>query len=117
MNNYGLHSEFNIAKHKYTFANYLEILVEADGHILYAVPSHQELAIHLACKKKRWTREELNNACPPEFYFDFLKWVLSLIDCISVWNNFYIGEPNEKQIETLKTLKREGLYKGEILYG
>lgn len=111
---YDLHSEFDIQKHKETFVNYLEVLIEPNGHVLYAVPSHQELAIKLACEAKGWTRTELNKACPQEYYFDFLVWVLSLTGCVSVWNEFYMGTPNNEQLEKLKEMKQEGIYKGRI---
>ena len=113
---YDLYSEFDIQKHKETFVNYLEVLIEPNGHVLYAIPSHQEMAIKLACDAKGWTREELNQACPQEYYFDFLVWVLSLTGCVSVWNDFYMGELNEKQREKLIEMKREGIYKGSYIY-
>ena len=115
MKKYDLYSEFDIESHKNTFVNYLEVLIEPNGHVLYAVPSHQELAIKLACKAKGWTREQLNDACPPEYYFDFLVWVLSLTGCISVWNDFYMGKANEAQLNTLKKMKEAGIYKGDVV--
>lgn len=111
---YGLHSEFDISKHKENFVNYLEVLIEPDGHVVYAVPSHQEKAIELAMKAKGWTRYELRDACPPEYWFDFLEWLLGLTGCISVWTNMIVGKPNDAQKETLKELKKAGLYKGVI---
>ena len=114
MTKYGLDSEFDIQKHKETFINYLEVLIEPNGHVLYAVPSHQELAIKLACKAKGWTRSHLNNACPKEFYFDFLPWILSLTGCVSVWNDFIVGNPNKDQVHKLIEMKKAGIYKGVI---
>lgn len=114
MKKYDVYSEFDIDKHKATFINYLEVIIEPNGHILYAVPSHQELAIALACNAKGWTRDELNKACPPEYYFDFLTWLLSLTGCISVWNDFYMGDANYAQLKALSELKDAGIYKGEI---
>ena len=111
---YDLYSEFDIQKHKETFINYLEVLIESNGHVLYAIPSHQEMAIKLACEAKGWTREELNQACPPEMYFDFLAWVLSLTGCVSVWNNFYMGTLNGEQRERLREMKEAGIYRGEL---
>ena len=111
---YDLTYEFDIQEHKRTYINYLEVLIEPNGHVLYAVPSHQELAIRMACKAKGWTRKQLYDACPPENYFDVLPWVLSFTGCISVWNDFYVGEPTDEQIAKLQELKREGLYKGVI---
>lgn len=112
MAEYNLHSEFDADMHAKTFINYLEVLIEPNGHVLYAVPSHQELAIKLACKAKGWTRDRLNKECPPEFYFDFLPWILSLTGCISVWDRFYVGTANEAQKDTLRMLKRKNIYKG-----
>lgn len=114
MKDYDVYSEFNMDKHRDTFTNYLEVIVEPNGHVMYAVPSHQELAISLACKAKRWTRDELNKACPPEYYFDFLTWLLSLTGCISVWNDFYFGKANEEQKNILREMKKKGIYKGDI---
>lgn len=111
---YDLHSEFDIEEHKRTFVNYLEVLIEENGHVVYAVPSHQELAIKMACKAHNWTRKQLNDACPPEYYFDFMTWLLAQINAISVWHTMYMGKANEKQKEKLRELKRNGLYKGDI---
>ena len=111
---YDVYSEFDIEKHKETFVNYLEVLIQEDGHVMYAVPSHQELAIMLACDARGWTRDELNSACPKEFYLDLLPWVLSLTKSISVWDRFYVGEANDAQIARLVELRNAGLYKGMI---
>ena len=110
-----LMNPFDVETHKKTFINYLEVVIlENNGKILYAVPSHQELLIKLACEKHNVTRDELNDMCPPEYYFDFIKWLHMVSKAIPVWNEYYIGEPNEEQLETLKMLKREGLFKGNL---
>ena len=111
---YDLNSEFDIEQHKAHFVNYLEVIIERNGHVLYAVPSHQEKAIELACKEKGWTREQLSNACQPEFYFDFLNWVLRLTGSVSVWNDFYMGELNDIQRKKLIEMKQAGIYRGTI---
>lgn len=111
---YDLYSEFDIEQHRKKYINYLEVLIENNGHVLYAVPSHQELAIRLACEEKGWTREELNAACPREYYLDFMPWLLGLTGAVSVWNDMYVGKPNDSQMETLRQLKDAGLYKGTI---
>ena len=111
---YSLNSEFDIEMHKKTFVNYLEVLIENNGHVVYAVPSHQELAIKMACKALHLTRKQLEDICPPEYYFNFLEWVLSKINAISVWNEMYMGNANTKQKEKLLELKKADLYKGSI---
>ena len=60
---YDLNSEFDIEQHKQTFINYLEILIEADGHVVYAVPSHIEKAVALACEALHVSRPELEAMC------------------------------------------------------
>lgn len=112
IDDYTLNSKFDADKHKETFINYLEVLITEDGEVLYAVPSHQELAIKLALKKHGITRNQLDAMCPKEYYCDFMTWVLMQTGAIAVWNNFFVGEANEKQKEILKMLKEKGVYKG-----
>lgn len=45
---YGIHSKFDIQKHKATFTGYMEVIIDENGTVMYAVPSHQEKAIALA---------------------------------------------------------------------
>ena len=111
---YDVYSQFDIDKHKATFINYLEVIIDRNGHVLYAVPSHQELAIKMACKEKGWTRKQLSDACPKEYYFDFMPWVLGLTNSVAVWNTCYIGELNDAQRKTLIELRNNGLYKGKV---
>lgn len=111
---YDLYSEFDIQKHKDKYINYLEVMIEQDGHVVYAVPSHQEKAIQMACLAQGWTRQELYDACPPEFYFDFMPWLLKMSGAVAVWTRWVVGEPNSKQKEKLLELARAGVYKGEI---
>lgn len=105
---------FDINIHKQTFINYLEVVIDENGTVMYAVPSHQEKLIQLACKKLNVSRDELMNLCPPEYYFNFMEWLCQVSRCISVWNKFYIGTLNVKQKEMLKKLAEESLYKGKI---
>ena len=44
---YDLHSPFDLQKHMETYINYLEVVIFPDGHIEYAVPSHQEKLIRV----------------------------------------------------------------------
>lgn len=65
---YSVYSDFSVEKHKQTFIHYLEVVIDENGKIMYAVPSHQEKMISLACEKLNVTREELNTICPQEYY-------------------------------------------------
>lgn len=112
---YGLHSEFDIEKHKQTFIHYLEVVISSDGRVFYAVPSHQELMIAVACVMLGVSREELNELCPREWYFDFMKWLSMKTGLMAVWESHYeVYVPTNKQIATLRRLKLAGLYTGVI---
>lgn len=105
-----LHSPFDIDVHQRTFTHYLEVILRADGTIEYAVPSHQEKLIEIACNKLSVTREELYRMCPPEYYLDVITWLTKETECIAVWDNYYMGHPNELQLESLYKLQEAGLY-------
>ena len=112
---YSLRSPFDLEKHKATFVDYLEIIIGSNGIVAYAVPSHQEFLIKVACAKMGWTREQMNEACPPEYYFDFIKWLCIVSGAMAVWTyKCEYGEPTVKQISMLRKLKMAGLYKGAI---
>lgn len=115
MEKYSVYSEFDMEKHKQTFIHYLEVVIDENGKIMYAVPSHQEKMICLACKKLGITREKLNEMCPEEYYFDFMEWLSMVSGACAVWENFAVGNKfTKEQINTLEDLKSEGLYLGEI---
>lgn len=106
---YDLHSKFNLELHKKTFVNYLEVCIDEEGNIHYAIPSHQEFLINYACKKRNISRKKLNDLCPIDYYADFVEWLCQITNSIAVWNFKYMGNPNEKQKETLQLLINEGL--------
>ena len=112
---YGLHSEFDADKHKQTFIHYLEIVIDRDGYISYAVPSHQEKMIMGACERLDLSREELYDLCPREYYFDFMTWLSEVSGMMAVWEGqCAVKAPTRKQIAALRHLKMKGLYKGVI---
>lgn len=107
-----LNSPFNIETHKKTFVNYLEVIILPDGTVEYAIPSHQEKLISVCIERDGITRPELCDKCPPEYYCDFTKWLSLYSGCVSVWNNFIMGNPNDLQAQALAELKNNGLYHG-----
>lgn len=112
---YDLHSSFDAEKHKNKYVNYLEVVIDENGTVMYAVPSHQEKAISIACERLRVSRDELNAMCPPEYYFDFMTWLSRVASIVFVWNEFCLCDKiNRKQVAALRNLKMHGLYKGDI---
>lgn len=112
---YNTYCPFDADEHKKKYVNYLEVLISKDGVAMYAVLSHQEKAIKLACDELHVSRDELSAICPREYYFDFLRWLLMVSGAAAVWNETCLMlEPTRKQVAALKMLKLKGLYRGMI---
>lgn len=112
---YSVYSDFDIDQHKKTFIHYLEVVIDENGKIMYAVPSHQEMLIKLACEKLNVIREELNAMRPQEYYFDLMTWLCKISGACAVWEKFIQRDKlTEHQIRALEILKENGLYLGEI---
>ena len=113
MNQYDiLQGAFDLETHKQNFVNYLEVIITPDGTVEYAVPSHQEKLIKIATDKLSVSRQELYSMCPIEYLFDAVTWLCEITDCLSVWNDQYVGHPNKAQLAALRMLKDGGVYRG-----
>lgn len=113
---YNIYSEFDIDKHKQTFGEYLEVIIDDDGRIMYAVPSLQEKLIEVACKKHNVSRDELLDSCPRGRWIDFLAWLCEKSRCCAVWPQFvYSHILTDAQIKSLQQLQEMNLYHGLIL--
>ena len=113
---YDIYCTFNLEKHKQTYVQYLEVVITENGTVEYAVPSHQEKLIALACEKRDVSRDELNAMCPREYYFDFLTWLCIQADAVALWNDAccYGQSVNRKQVATIRKLKMAGVYSGAV---
>lgn len=109
-----LRSPFNVEVHKETFINYLEVVILEDGTIEYAVPSHQLKVTDIIAAKRNITREDVADLCPPDMYLAYTEWLCKEAKAVMVWNDFYYGNPNDAQIQTLIMLMTEKLYYGGI---
>jgi len=113
---YDVYSEFDLEQHKKHFVHYLEVMIDEDGKVHYAIPSHQEWAIAKACEKLGVTRKELSDMTPKEFCFDWLNWLLMQCKAVAVWEDFYMAPAvNRKQYAALRGLKLGGVYKGKLM--
>lgn len=112
---YSVYSDFDMEQHKKTFTNYLEVVIDESGKIMYAVPSHQEKLIKLSCEKLNITKDELNAMCPEEYYFDFVTWLCKVSGGCAVWNrHIELYELTKGQRKALQLLKDNGLYLGGL---
>lgn len=106
-----LNSPFDLETHKKTFVSYLEVIIDSEGNVMYAVPSHQWVMIRIATEKLNVTKERLfemyaSSGC------DTIEWLSGITGYIPVWFDNYVGEPNEKQLEVLRKFREEGIYIG-----
>lgn len=100
---YTVYSKFDIDKHSEHFLNYLEVIIDSEGEINYAVPSHQMFMENLI--KKEYGEQRFYEMLKDPESYDYLNWLCRTTGCISVWDDFYYGKANEKQLESLRKLK------------
>lgn len=112
---YNLYCSFDIEKHKKTFINYLEVVILEDGTIEYAVPSHQEKAIKIACEKLQCDRDYFIDVVSQKHLSDWNEWLMDTAGVIMVWDRFIqFHNVTQAQINSLKRLKEAELYFGII---
>ena len=121
MEKYGVYSKFDIDKHAEHFINYLEVVIDEDGEIHYAVPSHQMFMENIL---KRNVGESAFNQMIMEdksAWTDYLSILCKYSNYVPVSNEFYYGNPNEKQLHILQQLKKTKykklnctLYQGKV---
>lgn len=115
MEEYNLYSEFDLQKHKEVYNHYLEVAIDENGKVHYAVPSHTEYLIKVCMKKYQVPRKVLDAMCPEDFYYSFAEWLCKMSGHILVWNDFTKAYSfNQAQIDTLRTLKNSGVYYGDV---
>lgn len=101
---------FDIETHKKNFVNYLEVIVDEDGTVYYAVPSHQRKLLEIFEKKFNVKWKDIEDDI--DLAIGCVDTLCAKTHCISVWFDSYIGEPNEIQREKLKSFKEHGIYNG-----
>lgn len=115
MADYSVYSDFDLEMHKKAYHDYFEAVIYPDGKIAYAVPSHNEKMLAIACEKLGCDREYVYDLCPEEYYFDFIFWLSKLTGCCSVWKDNIIGCGfTAGQIAALRKLKLAGVYRGPL---
>ena len=112
---YSIYSPFDLEKHKATYTNYLEVVIDKTGTIMYAVPSHSEKAIAIACAELKVSRDQLMDMVPQAYYCAVHEWLCKVAQLVLVWNDGCVcDEPNAKQIAALRRMKLAGVYHGVV---
>lgn len=116
-NIYNVHSEFDLKKHKEKFINYLEVVIEPNGKIHYAVPSHQLFLEKYGAKINNISQEDFVESCPTEYWGDYLNWLINETNCVSVWSIGYMKPETitEEQIKVLNTFIEEEIMKDRCI--
>lgn len=84
-----LHSPFDLETHKATFVNYTEVVIDPEGTIHYAVPSHTCFLENYCCKMYHISRSELSARVPREYWCDMNAFLMKMSGCMLVWNCGY----------------------------
>ena len=84
-----LNSPFDLETHKKTFIAYLEVIIDSEGNVMYAVPSHQQAMIRIATEKLNVTKKRLFEMYDSS-WFDTIEWLSGITGCISVWFDNYV---------------------------
>ena len=113
-----LNSPFDISTHKTTFTSYLEVIIDEDGEIFYAVPSHTHKLCEIYMNKVgisdyEKARKEIVEASWAAS-LDMCEYLCAKTGCIAVWFQGYRGDPNQTQLNKLKTLRLSGVYMGPV---
>jgi hypothetical protein len=110
---YDLHSPFDIEQHKQHYIHYFEVVLFPDGHIEYAVPSHQEKLIQVCQDKLGISRYQLEKMCPKEYYCDYITWLCNISECVSIWEHYIVCSDKipltDPQKDMIERLQKEGL--------
>ena len=114
---YTLHSRFGINKHKETFINYCEVIIEPSGDICYAIPSHVMYLEKYGSRIYSETVEEFANRCPDNMYYNYIQWLVDATRCICCWPRGYMSCKNttEEQKHSLKLLIDNDLVEDRVL--
>lgn len=113
-----LNSPFDINTHKETFVSYLEVIINESGEIFYAVPSHTHKLCEIYMNRfgvdnYEKTKKEIVEAAWSAS-LDMCEYLCTKTGCIAVWFQGYRGEPNQTQLNKLKTLRLSGVYAGPV---
>lgn len=100
-----------------SWRGYCEILIDNDGSIILARPSHQEALLEYYCNEENITRDQALKNIPIEY--SPAHFIIDRYNIISVWYNGIIysySNMNDKQRYVLDTLLDHHLISSNALY-
>ena len=111
---------FSIERHIHTFVNYCECVIDEDGTILYAIPSHERKLMEIVMNRLNLTREELVDKAEQENgQWDWINWLMRNSKCMCVYTCGYAIPTDDfmtdKQKESLQSLINAGLVEDKLI--
>lgn len=106
---------FSIDRHKKTFVNYMEAIIDSDGVVEYAVPSHERKLISIILKQNpdMCMKDVEDEAVKQIAVEGWCEWLMRKSKCICVYTRGYMTPKNfkmtELQYNKLKELIDAGL--------
>ena len=112
-----LYKPFNLDAHNKEFINYCEVIIDKDGKIYYATPSHQMFMFALYGVETNQLPKEYIDPSRPDLrqyrlmsnvdipldgIYDIEDFIMKNLNVVSVYFDTYIGKPNEKQKRSIK---------------
>ena len=109
---------FSIDRHKKTFVDYLEAVIDVNGIVHYAIPSHEKILCKIICTKKGLTEKQLNELAEASGgLYDWINWLMNEAECICVYTQGYAyprhAIPSPEQKRMLNRLIRAGLVRNK----
>ena len=90
--------------------HYCEIIIDNDGQVILARPSHQICLLQYYCDKENIKMENIEEYIPREF--SPVHFIVDKYDLISVWYESILSSskgPNEAQLKSLGLLRKNKL--------
>ena len=104
---------FSIERHKKTFVNYTELVIDKDGNIMYATPSHERkmMSIILQNNPEMCERDLMQEAEESGGLYDWINWLMRKSECMCIYTCgiAYADPSTQKQMEKVKQLVDAGL--------
>ena len=106
---------FSIERHKKTFINYMEAIIDSDGVVYYAIPSHERKLIKLILEQNPgMSIKDIENEAEKIAGLDgWAEYLMRKSGCICIYTNGYTT-PQHYQMSDAQKRKLDELIKAHL---
>ena len=106
---------FSIERHKKTFINYMEAIIDSDGVVYYAIPSHERKLMEIVLKQNpEMCMKDLENEAEKNAYLDgWAEYLMRKSGCICIYTKGYMT-PRNYQMSDAQKQKLGELIKAQL---